>query len=147
MLVNFVIICLLGKDNQHHNSHSDTVQMNGIQVEEVSKLKEELEEWKNKHELLQGQLREKDSLIEKLVRSNYCLSRSWQGFYFCFKILFALCCEVHHCDGSHAISYDCVLIIKNTVQDGLMGACGFFLTCFLLHTVPRSSLCSSSAVV
>lgn len=41
--------------------------MNGIQTEEVSKLKEELEEWKNKHELLQGQLREKDSVIEKLV--------------------------------------------------------------------------------
>uniref|UniRef100_A0A8C3Y922 General vesicular transport factor p115 n=1 Tax=Catharus ustulatus TaxID=91951 RepID=A0A8C3Y922_CATUS len=57
----------LGKDNQHHNSHGDTLQMNGIQTEEVSKLKEELEEWKNKHELLQGQLREKDSVIEKLV--------------------------------------------------------------------------------
>uniref|UniRef100_A0A8C0HPY8 General vesicular transport factor p115 n=1 Tax=Buteo japonicus TaxID=224669 RepID=A0A8C0HPY8_9AVES len=57
----------LGKDTQHHNSHSDTFQMNGIQTEEVSKLKEELEEWKNKHELLQGQLREKDSVIEKLV--------------------------------------------------------------------------------
>ncbi|XP_075278179.1 general vesicular transport factor p115 isoform X2 [Opisthocomus hoazin] len=56
----------LGKDTQHHNSHSDTFQMNGIQVEEVSKLREELEEWKNKHELLQGQLREKDSVIEKL---------------------------------------------------------------------------------
>lgn len=41
--------------------------MNGIQTEEVSKLKEELEEWRNKHELLQGQLREKDSVIEKLV--------------------------------------------------------------------------------
>ncbi|XP_075606921.1 general vesicular transport factor p115 isoform X8 [Balearica regulorum gibbericeps] len=59
----------LGKDTQHHNSHSDTLQMNGIQMEEVSKLKEELEEWKNKHELLQGQLREKDSLIEKLKSS------------------------------------------------------------------------------
>ncbi|KAM9295571.1 general vesicular transport factor p115 isoform 5-T5 [Morus bassanus] len=59
----------LGKDTQHHNSHSDTFQMNGIQVEEVSKLKEELEEWKNKHELLQGQLREKDSVIEKLKSS------------------------------------------------------------------------------
>uniref|UniRef100_A0A8C5UIQ8 General vesicular transport factor p115 n=1 Tax=Malurus cyaneus samueli TaxID=2593467 RepID=A0A8C5UIQ8_9PASS len=57
----------LGKDTQHHNSHGDTLQMNGIQTEEVSKLKEELEEWKNKHELLQGQLREKDSVIEKLV--------------------------------------------------------------------------------
>ncbi|XP_054680106.1 general vesicular transport factor p115 isoform X9 [Grus americana] len=59
----------LGKDTQHHNSHGDTLQMNGIQMEEVSKLKEELEEWKNKHELLQGQLREKDSLIEKLKSS------------------------------------------------------------------------------
>ncbi|NXQ88659.1 USO1 factor, partial [Nyctibius grandis] len=59
----------LGKDTQHHNSHSDTFQMNGIQTEEVSKLKEELEEWKNKHELLQGQLREKDSVIEKLKSS------------------------------------------------------------------------------
>ncbi|KFO85192.1 General vesicular transport factor p115, partial [Buceros rhinoceros silvestris] len=59
----------LGKDTQHHNSHSDTFQMNGIQTEEVSKLKEELEEWRNKHELLQGQLREKDSVIEKLKSS------------------------------------------------------------------------------
>ncbi|KFP03699.1 General vesicular transport factor p115, partial [Calypte anna] len=59
----------LGKDNQHHNSHSDTFQMNGIQTEEVSKLKEELEEWKSNHEVLQGQLREKDSLIEKLKSS------------------------------------------------------------------------------
>uniref|UniRef100_A0A8B9SCD3 General vesicular transport factor p115 n=1 Tax=Apteryx owenii TaxID=8824 RepID=A0A8B9SCD3_APTOW len=56
----------LGKDAQHHNSHGETFQVNGIQLEEVSKLKEELEEWKNKHELLQGQLREKDSVIEKL---------------------------------------------------------------------------------
>ncbi|XP_010017308.1 PREDICTED: general vesicular transport factor p115, partial [Nestor notabilis] len=59
----------LGKDTQHHNSHGDTFQMNGIQTEEVSKLKEELEEWKNKHELLQGQIREKDFLIEKLKSS------------------------------------------------------------------------------
>ncbi|XP_071600324.1 general vesicular transport factor p115 isoform X9 [Heliangelus exortis] len=59
----------LGKDNQHHNSHSDTFQMNGIQTEEVSKLKEELEEWKSKHEVLQGQLGEKDSLTEKLKSS------------------------------------------------------------------------------
>ncbi|XP_069711124.1 general vesicular transport factor p115 isoform X3 [Phaenicophaeus curvirostris] len=59
----------LGKDTQHHNSHGDTFQMNGIQTEDVSKLKEELEEWKNKHELLQGQLREKESVIEKLKAS------------------------------------------------------------------------------
>uniref|UniRef100_A0A8B9QEY7 General vesicular transport factor p115 n=1 Tax=Apteryx owenii TaxID=8824 RepID=A0A8B9QEY7_APTOW len=59
----------LGKDAQHHNSHGETFQVNGIQLEEVSKLKEELEEWKNKHELLQGQLREKDSVIEKLKKN------------------------------------------------------------------------------
>uniref|UniRef100_A0A7M4FVJ1 General vesicular transport factor p115 n=1 Tax=Crocodylus porosus TaxID=8502 RepID=A0A7M4FVJ1_CROPO len=56
----------LGKDTQHNSSHSDTLQMNGIQPEEISKLREEVKEWKNKHDLLQGQLREKDSVIEKL---------------------------------------------------------------------------------
>ncbi|NWR77941.1 USO1 factor, partial [Centropus unirufus] len=59
----------LGKDTQHHNSHGDAFQVNGIQTEDVSKLKEELEEWKTKHELLQGQLREKDSVIEQLKTS------------------------------------------------------------------------------
>ncbi|XP_074806489.1 general vesicular transport factor p115 isoform X2 [Natator depressus] len=56
----------LGKDNQHHSSHSDMLQMNGIQPEEISKLRQEIEELKNKHEALQGQLREKDSVIENL---------------------------------------------------------------------------------
>uniref|UniRef100_A0A452HXT0 General vesicular transport factor p115 n=1 Tax=Gopherus agassizii TaxID=38772 RepID=A0A452HXT0_9SAUR len=56
----------LGKDNQHHTSHSDTLQMNGIQPEEISKLQQEIEELKNKHEVLQGQLREKDSVIENM---------------------------------------------------------------------------------
>ncbi|KAM7167560.1 general vesicular transport factor p115 isoform 2-T2 [Macrochelys suwanniensis] len=56
----------LGKDNQHHSSHSDMLQMNGIQPEEISKLRQEIEELKNKHEVLQGQLREKDSVIENL---------------------------------------------------------------------------------
>uniref|UniRef100_A0A8C8RZ97 General vesicular transport factor p115 n=1 Tax=Pelusios castaneus TaxID=367368 RepID=A0A8C8RZ97_9SAUR len=60
----------LGKDNQHHSSHSDMLQMNGIQPEEISKLRQEIEELKNKHEVLQGQLREKDSVIENLVRSD-----------------------------------------------------------------------------
>ncbi|XP_006273777.1 general vesicular transport factor p115 isoform X5 [Alligator mississippiensis] len=59
----------LGKDTQHNSSHSDTLQMNGIQPEEISKLREEVKEWKNKHDLLQGQLREKDSVIEKLKSS------------------------------------------------------------------------------
>ncbi|XP_050800943.1 general vesicular transport factor p115 [Gopherus flavomarginatus] len=56
----------LGKDNQHHTSHSDMLQMNGIQPEEISKLRQEIEELKNKHEVLQGQLREKDSVIENM---------------------------------------------------------------------------------
>uniref|UniRef100_A0A8D0GY74 General vesicular transport factor p115 n=1 Tax=Sphenodon punctatus TaxID=8508 RepID=A0A8D0GY74_SPHPU len=57
----------LGKDVQHHNSHGgDAVQMNGVPAEEIGKLREEIEEWKDKLELLQGQLREKDSLIENL---------------------------------------------------------------------------------
>uniref|UniRef100_A0A8C6XZW9 General vesicular transport factor p115 n=1 Tax=Naja naja TaxID=35670 RepID=A0A8C6XZW9_NAJNA len=59
----------LGKDNQHHSSHSDMAQMNGIQSEEISKLHIEMEEWKHKLELLQEQLREKDSLIETLKLS------------------------------------------------------------------------------
>ncbi|XP_044303331.1 general vesicular transport factor p115 isoform X2 [Varanus komodoensis] len=56
----------LGKDNQHLSSHSDVGQMNGVQPEEISKLHEEIEEWKHKLELLQEQLREKDTLIETL---------------------------------------------------------------------------------
>uniref|UniRef100_T1DL58 General vesicular transport factor p115 n=1 Tax=Crotalus horridus TaxID=35024 RepID=T1DL58_CROHD len=56
----------LGKENQHHSFHSDMAQMNGVQSEEISKLHMEMEEWKHKLELLQEELREKDSLIETL---------------------------------------------------------------------------------
>ncbi|KAM3822600.1 general vesicular transport factor p115 isoform 1-T1 [Vipera latastei] len=59
----------LGKDNQHHSLHSDMGQINGVQSEEISKLHVEMEEWKHKLELLQEQLREKDSLIETLKLS------------------------------------------------------------------------------
>jgi prefoldin subunit 5 len=41
--------------------------MNGIQPEEISRLREEIEELKSNQELLQSQLAEKDSLIENLV--------------------------------------------------------------------------------
>ncbi|XP_060637341.2 general vesicular transport factor p115 isoform X3 [Anolis sagrei] len=54
------------KENQHHTSHSDVAQMNGVQPEDISKLRDEIEEWKHKLELLQEQLKEKDSLIETL---------------------------------------------------------------------------------
>lgn len=59
--------CLIGKDNQHQGSHSDGAQMNGIQPEEIGRLREEIEELKSNQELLRSQLAEKDSLIEKLV--------------------------------------------------------------------------------
>ncbi|XP_071973146.1 general vesicular transport factor p115 isoform X2 [Engystomops pustulosus] len=56
----------LGKDNQHHNSHNSNAQINGFQSEEVSRLKEEIEELKKQHDLLQGELSEKNTLIENL---------------------------------------------------------------------------------
>ncbi|XP_028557552.2 general vesicular transport factor p115 isoform X4 [Podarcis muralis] len=59
----------LGKDNQHHSSHGDVAQMNGVQPEEISKLHGEIEAWKHKLELLQEQLKERDSLIESLKLS------------------------------------------------------------------------------
>lgn len=59
--------CLIGKDNQHQSSQSDGAQMNGIQPEEIGRLREEIEELKSNQELLQNQLAEKDSLIENFV--------------------------------------------------------------------------------
>ncbi|KAB1282456.1 General vesicular transport factor p115, partial [Camelus dromedarius] len=59
----------LGKENQHQGSHSDGAQMNGIQPEEIGRLREEIEELKSNQELLQSQLAEKDSLIENLKSS------------------------------------------------------------------------------
>lgn len=50
--------------------------MNGVQAEEISKLREEAEEWKHKLERLEEQLRGKDSLIETLV-SQALLVVSW----------------------------------------------------------------------
>ncbi|XP_020038495.1 general vesicular transport factor p115 isoform X1 [Castor canadensis] len=56
----------LGKDSHHQGSCNDGAQMNGIQPEEISRLREEIEELKSNQELLQSQLAEKDSLIENL---------------------------------------------------------------------------------
>lgn len=58
----------LGKDN-HQGSHSDGAQVNGIQPEEISRLREEIEELRSQQALLQSQLAEKDALIEKLKSS------------------------------------------------------------------------------
>ncbi|XP_057627632.1 general vesicular transport factor p115 isoform X2 [Chionomys nivalis] len=59
----------LGKDNHHQGSHGDGTQVNGIQPEEISRLREEVEELKSQQGLLQSQLAEKDSLIENLKSS------------------------------------------------------------------------------
>ncbi|XP_036269348.1 general vesicular transport factor p115 isoform X3 [Pipistrellus kuhlii] len=59
----------LGKDNHHQSSHSNGAQMNGIQPEEIGRLREEIENLKSNQELLRSQLAEKDSLIEKLKSS------------------------------------------------------------------------------
>ncbi|XP_032488345.1 general vesicular transport factor p115 isoform X3 [Phocoena sinus] len=59
----------LGKDNQHQGSYSDGAQMNGIQPEEIGRLREEVEELKSNQELLKSQLAEKDAFIENLKSS------------------------------------------------------------------------------
>uniref|UniRef100_A0AAA9S030 General vesicular transport factor p115 n=1 Tax=Bos taurus TaxID=9913 RepID=A0AAA9S030_BOVIN len=59
----------LGKDSQHQGPYTDGAQMNGVQPEEISRLREEIEELKSNRELLQSQLAEKDSLIENLKSS------------------------------------------------------------------------------
>ncbi|EHB03077.1 General vesicular transport factor p115 [Heterocephalus glaber] len=58
-----------GKDNQLQGSSSDGVQVNGVQPEEISRLREEIDELKSNQQLLQSQLAEKDSLIENLKSS------------------------------------------------------------------------------
>jgi hypothetical protein len=67
ILVFQILCCLTGKDSHHQGSCNDGAQMNGIQPEEISRLREEIEELKSNQELLQSQLAEKDSLIENLV--------------------------------------------------------------------------------
>ncbi|XP_051801557.1 general vesicular transport factor p115 isoform X6 [Acanthochromis polyacanthus] len=57
----------LGKENQSQsNSQGDGSQMNGLQTEELSQLREEVEELRKQHSLLQTQLDDKDALINTL---------------------------------------------------------------------------------
>ncbi|XP_028269106.1 general vesicular transport factor p115 isoform X2 [Parambassis ranga] len=57
----------LGKENQSQsNSQGDTSQVNGLQTEELSQLREEVEELRKQHTLLQTQLGDKDALINTL---------------------------------------------------------------------------------
>uniref|UniRef100_A0A8C8ZNZ0 General vesicular transport factor p115 n=1 Tax=Prolemur simus TaxID=1328070 RepID=A0A8C8ZNZ0_PROSS len=77
----------LGKDNQHQGSYSNGAQMNGVQLEEIGRLREEIEELKSNQELLQSQLTEKDSLIENL-RSRVILTLPFSLFLFLNFYLF-----------------------------------------------------------
>lgn len=57
----------LGKESQNQsNSQGDGSQVNGLQTEELTQLREEVEELRKKHTLLQTQLGDKDALINSL---------------------------------------------------------------------------------
>ncbi|XP_067297722.1 general vesicular transport factor p115 isoform X1 [Pseudorasbora parva] len=56
----------LGKDNQLTGNQTDAAHVNGLQPEELSQLREQLEDLQRQNQLLQTQLTEKDSLITSL---------------------------------------------------------------------------------
>uniref|UniRef100_A0A9J8BMP0 General vesicular transport factor p115 n=1 Tax=Cyprinus carpio carpio TaxID=630221 RepID=A0A9J8BMP0_CYPCA len=56
----------LGKDNQQTGNQAEAAHVNGLQPEELSQLREQLEELQRQNQLLQTQLTEKDSLITSL---------------------------------------------------------------------------------
>lgn len=57
-----------GKDNQSQsNSQGEVSQVNGLQTEELTQLRDEVEELRKQNTLLQAQLDDKDSLIDTLV--------------------------------------------------------------------------------
>lgn len=63
-------VCALtsAKENQgQSNSQGNGSQVNGLQTEELTQLREEVEELRKQHSLLQTQLGDKDALISSLV--------------------------------------------------------------------------------
>ncbi|XP_043095461.1 general vesicular transport factor p115 isoform X2 [Puntigrus tetrazona] len=56
----------LGKDNQQTGSQAEAAHVNGLQPEELSQLREQLEELQRQNQLLHTQMTEKDSLITSL---------------------------------------------------------------------------------
>ncbi len=58
--------CSVGKDNQQTGNQAEAAQMNGLQPEELSQLREQLEELQRQNQLLQTQLTEKDSLVTRM---------------------------------------------------------------------------------
>ncbi|KAM6940297.1 general vesicular transport factor p115 isoform 3-T3 [Xenentodon cancila] len=64
----------LGKESQSQsNNQGDGSQVNGLQTEELSQLREELEELQKQHTLLQTQLTDKDAQINTLVSKYGCV--------------------------------------------------------------------------
>lgn len=63
MLTEYVVTTS-GKENQ---SQGDGSQVNGLQTEELTQLREEVEELRKQYALLQTQLGDKDALINTLV--------------------------------------------------------------------------------
>uniref|UniRef100_A0A8C4GRL4 General vesicular transport factor p115 n=1 Tax=Dicentrarchus labrax TaxID=13489 RepID=A0A8C4GRL4_DICLA len=83
----------LGKENQSQsNSQGDGSQMNGLQTEEITQLREELEELRRQHALLQTQLGDKDALINTLVSE--CLCTESMCVFVCWGELEALRSQV-----------------------------------------------------
>uniref|UniRef100_A0A3Q1IJT1 General vesicular transport factor p115 n=1 Tax=Anabas testudineus TaxID=64144 RepID=A0A3Q1IJT1_ANATE len=68
----------LGKDNQSQsNSQGDGSQVNGLQTEELTQLREEVDQLRKQHTLLQTQLGDKDALINTLVSNCVCVYSVW----------------------------------------------------------------------
>ncbi|XP_041042513.1 general vesicular transport factor p115 isoform X6 [Carcharodon carcharias] len=81
-------------DSQHH-IHNEAAQINGIQpkadAEEIGRLREEIEELKKQHDVLEGQLAEKESVIDKL-RTNQTTGNTGEG---CLDIAGEQTTELH----------------------------------------------------
>uniref|UniRef100_A0A8C1KWX0 General vesicular transport factor p115 n=1 Tax=Cyprinus carpio TaxID=7962 RepID=A0A8C1KWX0_CYPCA len=82
----------LGKDNQQTGNQAEAAHVNGLQPEELSQLREQLEELQRQNQLLQTQLTEKDSLITSLhscrarpQRSHNCRVKDRNHLYFSLK--------------------------------------------------------------
>lgn len=59
--------CVLMTSGKENQSQGDASQVNGLQTEELTQLREELEELRKQQALLQIQLADKDVLINTLV--------------------------------------------------------------------------------
>uniref|UniRef100_A0A668V8V7 General vesicular transport factor p115 n=1 Tax=Oreochromis aureus TaxID=47969 RepID=A0A668V8V7_OREAU len=65
---NILKLKLGGCTSLASNSQGDSSQVNGLQTEELTQLREEVEELRKQHSLLQTQLGDKDALISSLVK-------------------------------------------------------------------------------